>query len=209
MLIISWIVTFTIIVGFGIYAGSKIKSSNQWSGGDKTLGALGVGSILAAWQIGGMSIVGAAQNGYNIGIAGAWYSLAGCFYFLLVALLGNKIRANMPSDSVPVYLESRFSSKSGKLYSYIWLALGFLYIPIQLLTISAVIRIVFPTMTGVTATVIGLAIAAIYTGFGGMKGAAVIGKIVCLGIYVVLASFGDKKINVIKGEDYAGKDFSR
>ena len=189
MLIISWMVTFLFIIGLGIYAGSKIKDSKQWSGGDKTLGAFSIGSILGAWQIGGMSIVGAAQNGYNMGIAAAWYSLAGCFYFLLVALAANKIRENMPADSVPAYLGKRYSEKSSRLYSYVWLGLGFLYIPIQLLTISAVIRIVLPTMSGATATFIGLAIAAVYTGFGGMKGASVIGKIVCFGIYAILISF--------------------
>ena len=53
------------IIGVGIYAGTKITSSSQWSGGDKTMGAFAIGAVLGAWQIGGMSIVGAAQNGYT------------------------------------------------------------------------------------------------------------------------------------------------
>ena len=79
MLIATWIITFLIVVGIGIYAGTTIKSSAQWSGGDKSLSAVSLGAIFAAWQIGGMAIVGAAQNGYNLGIAGSWYSIAGSF----------------------------------------------------------------------------------------------------------------------------------
>ena len=35
MLVAVWIITFCLIIGIGIYAGTKIKSANQWSGGDK------------------------------------------------------------------------------------------------------------------------------------------------------------------------------
>lgn len=58
MLIATWIVTFVIIVGIGVWSGTKIKSANQWSGGDKTMGPLTLGCVFAAWQIGGMAVVG-------------------------------------------------------------------------------------------------------------------------------------------------------
>lgn len=35
MLVAVWIITFCLIIGIGIYAGTKIKSANQWSGGIK------------------------------------------------------------------------------------------------------------------------------------------------------------------------------
>lgn len=87
MLIMTWLITFIVVVGIGVYAGTKIKSSNQWSGGDRSLGVISLGCVFAAWQIGGMAIVGAAQNGYNLGISGAWYSIAGSFYFIVLAFL--------------------------------------------------------------------------------------------------------------------------
>lgn len=55
MLVAVWIITFLLIIGIGVYAGTKIKSANQWSGGDKTMGAVSLGCIFAAWQIGGMA----------------------------------------------------------------------------------------------------------------------------------------------------------
>ena len=55
-LMIVLIVTFVIIVGIGVWSGTKIKSANQWSGGDKTMGPLTLGCVFAAWQIGGMAV---------------------------------------------------------------------------------------------------------------------------------------------------------
>ena len=66
MLVAIWVITFCLIIGIGVYAGSSIKAASQWSGGDRTLGAWSLGCVFAAWQIGGMAIVGAAQNGYNL-----------------------------------------------------------------------------------------------------------------------------------------------
>lgn len=34
MLIATWIITFVLIVGIGVYAGTKITNSGQWSGSD-------------------------------------------------------------------------------------------------------------------------------------------------------------------------------
>lgn len=56
MLVAVWIITFCLIIGIGVYAGTKIKSANQWSGGDKTMGALSLGVYLQhgrseAWQL--------------------------------------------------------------------------------------------------------------------------------------------------------------
>ena len=65
---IVWLIACLAIIGAGIYAGKGI-SAKQWSGGDRSLGPVAVGCILAATQIGGMSIIGAAQNGYMLGIS--------------------------------------------------------------------------------------------------------------------------------------------
>lgn len=186
---ITWIVAFVAIVGVGMLAGKSMSSSKQWSGADKTLGMWGIGCVLGAWQIGGMSIVGAAQNGYTLGIAGAWYSIAGGVYFLVAAALAHVLREKMTGDSVPNYLENRFAKTNARLYSYIWVILGFIYIPVQLKTVASVIQIAAPSLNTNLAIVAGLCIATVYTAFSGMKGAASVGKIVCIGIYVLLIGF--------------------
>ena len=189
MLIMTWLITFIVVVGIGVYAGTKIKSSNQWSGGDRSLGVLSLGCVFAAWQIGGMAIVGAAQNGYNLGISGAWYSIAGSFYFIVLAFFAKIIREKMPGESVPKYLQIRFDSKTSKLYSYAWIIYGFFYIPIQLKTVSSIISLVVPELNGILIMLIGVTVAVLYTSFSGMKGASAVGRVVCIGIYILLIVF--------------------
>lgn len=189
MLVAIWIITFCLIIGIGVYAGTKIKSANQWSGGDKTMGALTLGCVFAAWQIGGMAVVGAAQNGYNLGISGSWYSIAGSFYFIALAVFAKIIRERMPGESVPIYLQTRYDIRTTRLYSYAWIVYGFLYIPIQLKTVSSIIQIVLPGLNIMAAMFIGVTIAVIYTSFSGMKGASAVGRVVCIGIYVLLICF--------------------
>lgn len=189
MLVAVWIITFVLIVGIGIYAGTKVKKANQWSGGDHSMTVFAVGAMLGAWQIGGMSIVGAAQNGYTMGIAGCWYSLASGLYILLIGLLAPKLRRSLTTEALPDFLESRYSTAVSRIQSYVWIIFGIIYIPIQLQTIASVLRIVIPSLNTAMAMFIGVTIAAVYTGFAGMKGSAAIGRVVCVGTYVLLIIF--------------------
>ena len=201
MLIATWIITFVLIIGVGIYAGTKIANAKQWSGGDRSMSVFAVGALLGAWQIGGMSIVGAAQNGYTMGIAGCWYSIAAGVYILLIGLLAKPLRQNLPSDALPDYLESRYSVTVARVQSYVWIVFGILYIPIQLQTIASIIQIVLPNLYTGMAMFIGVTIAAIYTGFAGMKGAASIGKVVCVGTYALLIWFVATNLGQFGGYD--------
>ena len=157
---IVWLLVCLAIIAAGIYAGKGI-SAKQWSGGDRSLGPVAVGCILAATQIGGMSIIGAAQNGYTLGISASWYSIANGLFLFLFALLANILRKNMPSETIPDYLEHRFSVHSGRIYTYAYLVMGFIYIPIQLKTIASVIQIVIPSFSNNVAIVVGLTMAAL------------------------------------------------
>lgn len=189
MLIATWIITFVLIVGIGVYAGTKITQANQWSGGDRTMGAFAIGAMLGAWQIGGMSIVGAAQNGYTMGIAGCWYSIANGLYILVIGFLAKTLRKNLPGDALPDYLESRYSSALARLQSYVWIIFGLLYIPIQLKTVASILQVVLPNLNTYTCMFIGVTIAAAYTAFAGMKGSSVVGRVVCVATYILLAGF--------------------
>lgn len=202
MLVVTWVITFLLIIGVGIYSGTKITSSNQWSGADKTMGAFAIGAVLGAWQIGGMSIVGAAQNGYTMGLAGCWYSIAGGVYLLVVGLLSKVLRKNMVSEALPDFLARRYCVPLARLQSYIWVVFGCIYIPIQLKTIASIIQIVVPGFHSGAAMVCGVAIAAVYTGFAGMRGSSAIGRIVCIATYILLIAFVIKNMAGLGG--YSG-----
>ena len=189
MLIATWIITFVLIVGIGVYAGTKITNSGQWSGNDKSMGIFAVGAVLGAWQIGGMSIVGAAQNGYVMGIAGSWYSIANGLYILALGVLAKTMRRNFPSDALPDYLENRYSTRVARLQSYVWIIFGLVYIPIQLKTVASILQIVLHGFNTYLCMFIGVTIAVAYTAFAGMKGASIVGRVVCIATYVLLGWF--------------------
>ena len=138
MLVAVWAITFILIVSAGVYAGKAIGKSSQWNGSDRSMGVFAVGAMLGAWQIGGMSIVGAAQNGYTLGIAGCWYSIAGGVYILVMGLLAKYLRKNMKASSLPIFLENRYDATVSRIQSYVWLIYGTIYVPIQLKTVSSV-----------------------------------------------------------------------
>lgn len=104
-----------------------------------------------------------------MGIAGCWYSIASGVYILFLGLLAGPLRKNLKTEALPDYLESRFSPGVARLQSYVWIIFGIIYIPIQLKTISSIIQIVLPGLNTGLAMFIGVTIAAIYTGFAGMK----------------------------------------
>ncbi|ERL16143.1 transporter, SSS family [Acidaminococcus sp. BV3L6] len=77
-----------------------------------------------------------------------------------------------------------------------------MYIPIQLKTVSSIIQIVLPGLNLSIAMFIGVTIAVIYTSFSGMRGASAVGRVVCIGIYILLIAF--VAINLPKVGGYNG-----
>ena len=187
--VITWIVACIAIISVGVFAGRGMKGEGQWSGEDRSMSMWSLAFIFGGFQIGGMAIVGAAQNGYTMGIAGAWYSIAGSCYLLALAVVGRFLHKNMPGISVPLYLSQRYGLAPSRLYSYVWIIYGFLYIPMQLITICSIINIVLPQLPTAPAMLVGITLGALYTSFAGLKGAAAVGRVCCIGIYVVLVIF--------------------
>lgn len=187
MLQIFSVITFVGIIILGIIAGSKVKNIRDWALGGRNLGWLDVGALIAAFQLGGTSIVGIAQNGYLLGFAGAWYSITGTLAILCLALMVRRIRDRMTEDSVSAFIETRFSVPTSKVYSYSYLLMGFFYIPIQLFALCTIIQVVIPNATLAAAAVIGLLLSISYSALSGIQGAKVVGKLTCLLAYVFIA----------------------
>ena len=69
-------------------------------------------------------------------------------------------------------------------------------------TVSSIIAIVLPSVNITVAMIIGLTLAVLYTSFSGMKGAETVGRIVCIGIYILLIIF--VFLNLKKFDGYGG-----
>lgn len=188
-MLITWGIALIAIMAAGIWAGRALENSRQFTGSDRSQSAISIGCMLAAIQIGGMSIIGAAQNGYTTGIAGAWYSVAGCCYFFVMIICINALYKKMPGVSLTQYLGERYGRWNARAYVLIYLVYAVLYVPMQLKTCVGVLQIVVPQLNYNVVTLLALLMCVLYTGYAGMKGASIVGKIVCLGTYAFLIVF--------------------
>lgn len=189
---IFWALTFCLICGAGVYSGIKVKTQAGWQTGGGQMSWLSVAVIMGAFQIGGVSIIGCAQDGFNMGISGAWYTLIGCLYYLYAAFIwAPAFRKNIPTGSVPDFLRSKYDSKTALTYSYINVFNGIIYVPLQLFTMCTVIQMAIPGISLWGSVVVGLGLAALYTAVGGIHAAKVVGRATCFSLYfcVVVACY--------------------
>lgn len=171
----------------GILAGVKLKGAEEWANGGKNLNWFTAGMLLVSFQIGGTSIIGSAQYGYTMGIAGIWYSLAGTVSIALTALFAKSLRKYVNEDTLTNFLENRYNSKVGGIYSTVYLLMGFVYIPIQLFTLTTILRIAIPNLSMTWACIIGLTLSISYIIASGIKGAGLVSKISAILMYVSIA----------------------
>ena len=176
-----------VICFVGILAGRSDTCASQWANGGKNLTWVTVGILLVTFQIGGTSTIGAAQNGYVYGIAGIWYGVTGTCAMLLSALFIKSLRKYITQDTVANFLENRYSKGVSKLYSYAYLLMGFVYIPIQLFTVTTIFQTIMPNLSLTGACIIGLILSISYTVISGVNGASYVSKVSCILMYLTMA----------------------
>ena len=192
MTTLFWAITFVAICGAGVYSGIRVKTQTSWQTGNGQMTWLSVAVIMGAFQIGGVSIIGCAQDGFNMGLSGAWYTLIGALYYLYAGFLwAPAFRKNITTGSIPDFLKTKYDSKTALVYSYINVFNGIIYVPLQLFTMSTVIQMAIPGMSLWGSVIIGLGLAALYTAVGGIHAAKVVGRATCFSLYffVVVACY--------------------
>lgn len=176
------------ILLIGVLSGLKVKGAEEWANGGKNLNWVTAGMLIVTFQIGGTSIIGSAQYGYTMGMAGVWYSLAGTVAIAASALFTKSMRKYVNEDTLTNFLENRYSAKVGGIYSTVYLLMGFIYIPIQLFTLTTILRTAIPGLSLAWACTIGLLLSISYIIVSGIKGAGLVSKISAILMYVAIAA---------------------
>lgn len=179
-------ISFVTVLLIGVYTGRKVQGAEEWANGGKSLGWFTAGMLIVTFQIGGTSIIGSAQYGYTMGMAGVWYSLAGTISIAASALFARSLRKYVNEDTLTNFLENRYNTKVGGIYSTVYLLMGFLYIPIQLFTITTILRTVIPQLSFTLACIVGLVLSISYIIVSGIKGASLVSKISGFLMYVAI-----------------------
>lgn len=179
---------FVGILLIGVLSGMNVKGAQEWANGGKDLNWFTAGMLIVSFQIGGTSIIGSAQYGYTMGMAGVWYSLAGSISIAATALFAKSLRKYVSEDTLTNFLENRYSAKVGGIYSTVYLLMGFVYIPIQLFALTSILRTAIPRLSLTTACIVGLFLSISYIIVSGIKGAGLVSKISAILMYVAIAA---------------------
>ncbi|MDO4621156.1 MAG: hypothetical protein Q4B09_11130 [Lachnospiraceae bacterium] len=169
MLTIGLILTLLLMTGLSIWSGTKAKRTE--SGSSLPIAA----GLIIGTLVGGSSTIGTAQLAYSFGMSAWWFTLgAGLSCLVLGLVYAIPLRRSGCSTLVGL-ISDEYGTTAGMLASVLSSVGTFINIIAQLISASAVIAVVAPSL-GTTAGIVAAAVfMLIYVIFGGTKGAGIIG----------------------------------
>ncbi|TGK51616.1 transporter [Leptospira kanakyensis] len=165
--------TFVLVLGVGMYAGRKESSSSDYFLGGRSLPWWGISGSLFGTNISANHLVGMLGIGFSVGFAQSHYEFGSIPAIVLLAFVFLPLFRRKKFYTLSQFLQSRFGSEAGRIYS----AISLILITIQLtgaLYIGARSFLPFIKDTGIQITYTELVLwiaftSTIYTWFGGLK----------------------------------------
>ncbi len=181
---------FAVVLGIGVWATRKTKSSSEFFAAGKSIGTLALALAAFSSTLSGFLFVGAPGLIYLVGTGALWLTISTSLAFtVLWVVVGKKMRLLAEARdilTVPDAINARFKSKTATLLSSAAILIGVvLYLATQLLAMGTVIGYVF-NFDYKLGIVIGMIITLLYAVGGGML--AGIYTDVFQGIMMALAS---------------------
>jgi SSS family solute:Na+ symporter len=187
--IIGMAFTLLIIVGVGIYAGTRVKDEKDFSGASRKAGSAVVAGTIMGTLVGGASTIGTAQLAFQFGLDGWWFTLGagiGCLFlgtFMLKPLYSSN------RSTIPQYLTDTYGQAIGPVSS-VFTSLGiFINIIAQGLAAVALLSSMAHVSTTV-ALVISTVLVLAYVLAGGLQGTGIVGTIKLLLLYGAVIAAG-------------------
>ncbi len=199
--------TVALVTGVGIYAGSKVKSAQDFTVcGHKASSRVVAGTIMGT-LVGGASTIGTAQLAFQFGLAAWWFCL-GAGIACAVLGLGMVRRLYASSvETIPQYLVKTYGTSTGPISS-IFTSIGIFFNVIgQLLAFVAIMTSVFP-ISPLLAAGIGVLLVLAYVMFGGVWGTGLVGVVKLLLLYACAISCGAMAYYLVGGASGLAEKFS-
>lgn len=163
-----------IIMGLGLYSGSRVKTAGDFSGHSRKAGAGLVAGTIVGTLVGGASTIGTAQLAFTFGFSAWWFTLGGGLSCLVLALFYVKPLYENGAGTIPQMLSREYGRRAATTAMILTSLGSFLSIVSQVLASIALVTSVSsaPSWAATLATLI-LMIA--YVLFGGLMGAGLVG----------------------------------
>ena len=183
------VAAFVLITAAGLYAGSKVKSSSDFSTGGRKAGWTLVTGTLLGTFVGGASTIGTAQLAFQFGFSAWWYTLGGGIGFVILGLGMSKKFYNSSAETIPQYLVKTYGNRIGPISS-IFTSVGIFFNLVgQVLSFVALMGAMFH-MNPVISSSIGVVFALTYVLFGGIWGTGYAGIAKLFLAYFAMVSCG-------------------
>lgn len=173
------------VLGAGMYVSKAVKSSEDYSVGGRSAGAIMMAGSIAGTIIGGGATVGSSQLAFSYGLSAWWFTLGSGLALIVMGIFYARKMHRLGVSTIPEILERAFGEKAAMMCTVISSVALLLSIVASGLSGISFIALFFgvPSWAG---AVILCAFVILYTFFGGMKSAGVSGILKMLIIFFSL-----------------------
>jgi solute:Na+ symporter, SSS family len=183
--IIGMVITLLVIVGFGLYAGTRVKDERDFAGSSRKGGAVVVAGTIMGTMVGGNATIGTAQLAFLYGLDAWWFCLGAGIGFLALGTFMLKPLYTSKITTIPEYLVGSYGSAIGPISS-IFTSFGiFLNVIANGLAAVALLTSVV-NLSPTVAVIITIVIALSYVMAGGIAGTGIVGAVKILLLYAAM-----------------------
>ena len=193
LLYLGLAVTLAGIVGLSIWSGTQVKSGQNQNG----MGV--VAGVIMGTLIGGSSTIGTAQLAYTYGMSAWWFTLGAGLACLVLALVYAKPLRRSGCATLVGIIRREYGESAGMTVSLLSATGTFINIISQLISATAVIAVVLPTLGIRAAVAIAVVFMVLYVIFGGTKGTGMVGIVKMLLLYVTVIACGVLVLHLVGG----------
>ena len=183
--LIGVLAVIVLILGLSVYSGTKAKAGNTPQNGVGITAGIIMGTL-----VGGSSTVGTAQLAYTYGMSAWWFTLGGGLACLVLAIFFiGPLRRNGGHTLVGM-IEHEFGLAAGLSASILNTVGTFINIISQMISATAVLAVLFPSMSLTVELIITTIFMILYIVIGGRKGAGMVGILKLVLLYIVMIGAG-------------------
>jgi SSS family solute:Na+ symporter len=176
--------TLVVIVGFSVWSGTRVKA------GTRQLSLPVVSGVIMGTLVGGSSTIGTAQLAFRYGFSAWWFTLGSGLACVILALGYTRRLRRTGCKTLVEIIRKEYGARAGILVSVLSAVGIFVNIISQLISATAVIAVVVPSMQTVAAVIFTIVFMVLYVVFGGTKGTGMVGIVKMLLLYSAIIACG-------------------
>lgn len=180
------------ILALSIYSGKFAKNTQgarSWI----------VAGIIMGTLVGGSSTVGTAQLAYHYGMSAWWFTLGSGIACLILALVYVKPLRNSKCGTLTAIIRQEYGPGCGMAASILSSFGSFINIISQLIAATAIIAVIFPSLSLPVSLLITAVFMVLYIIFGGTKGSGIVGTLKMVLLYITMLAGGAIVLSLCKG----------